>query len=167
MIAAMQKEIKSESFLCRNSRRKRPVCRASKNRVNTDRQAQVKRASIPVYCSVPTAARSCILIISVRMIRKAIPSTALITAIMQKINARRTESVRWYWMRYCSRSCAVLPPRQEQEKDNLRNLSTKKAPRKTDGSLTPSSVNMKDCLKERRSLMRCSSGCMRTMSSAG
>lgn len=43
----------------------------------------------------------------------------------------------------------------------------KKAPRKTDGSLTPSSVNMKDCLKERRSLMRCSSGCMRTMSSAG
>lgn len=28
-------------------------------------------------------------------------------------------------MRYCSRSCAVLPTRQEQEKDNLRNLSTK------------------------------------------
>ena len=43
----------------------------------------------------------------------------------------------------------------------------KKAPRKTDGSLTPSSVNMKDCLKERRSLMHCSSDCMRTMSSAG
>lgn len=118
-------------------------------------------------CSVPTAARSCILIISVRMIRKAIPSTARITAIMQKINARRTDSVRWYWMRDCSRSCAVLPKRQEQEKENLRNLSTKKAPGKADGSLTPSSVNMKGRLKERRSLMRCSSGCMRTMSSAG
>ena len=134
---------------------------------NADLQAQVKQVSIPVCCSVPTAARSCILIISVRMIRKAIPSTALITAIMQKINARRTESVRWYWMRYCSRSCAVLPTRQEQEKENLRNLSTKKAPGKADGSLTPSSVNMKGRLKERRSLMRCSSGCMRKMSSAG
>lgn len=71
-------------------------------------------------------------------IRKAIPSTAHITAIMQKENARRTESVRWCWMRYCSKSCAVLLIRHEQEKGSLRNLSTKKAPRKTDGSLTPS-----------------------------
>lgn len=43
----------------------------------------------------------------------------------------------------------------------------KKTPRKTDGSLTPSSVNMKDCQKGRQSLMHCLSGCMRTMSSAG
>ena len=35
---------------------------------NADLQAQVKQVSIPVCCSVPTAARSCILIISVRMI---------------------------------------------------------------------------------------------------
>ena len=42
----------------------------------------------------------------------------------------------------------------------------KKTPRKTDVSLTPSSVNMKDCQKGRQSLMHCSSGCMRTMSSA-
>ena len=46
-------------------------------------------------------------------IRKAIPSTAHITAIMQKENARRTESVRWCWMRYCSKSCAVLLIRHE------------------------------------------------------
>lgn len=43
----------------------------------------------------------------------------------------------------------------------------KKAPRKTDGSLTPSSVNMKGCQKGRQSLMHCSSDYMRTMSSAG
>ena len=43
----------------------------------------------------------------------------------------------------------------------------KKAPRKTDGSLTPSSVNMKGCQKGRQSLMHCSNDYMRTMFSAG
>lgn len=46
-------------------------------------------------------------------------------------------------------------------------INKKSSTEKTDGSLTPSSVNMKDCIKERRSLMHCSNGCMRTMSSAG